>query len=89
MTDSELKCALALQNCSFLPGTYDKKFSHQLGNWYSRPMTEKGRAMMLKLVQKYRRQIQNAEKLIKAVNDDVRTTSFSPSGTRDSHELGQ
>lgn len=67
MTDIEIKAAIALQNCTFLPGSFDKKFVHQLGNWYSRPMTQKGRAMMVKMLMKYRRQIPNYEKMREAI----------------------
>lgn len=78
MTDLEIKAAAALINCNFLPGTYDKKFVHQLGNWYDRKMTEKGREMMIKLVQKYRRQIAGAENL---VNDLIATTPYTHENT--------
>jgi len=57
MTDLENKIAARLQQCSFLPGSYDKQLSFQLRNWKDKEMTQKGRDMMLHLFHKYRRQI--------------------------------
>lgn len=59
MTSIEVRCARALSTCSFLPGCFDKRWVKQLPKWQNREMTEKGRALLLKLVQKYRRQIPN------------------------------
>jgi len=59
MTVIERQIAVALQACSFLPGTFDKRFVQNLPNWYDREMTVKGRAMLVKLLVKYRRQIPN------------------------------
>lgn len=63
MTTAEKKFADALSNCSFLPGSADKRFVKQLPNWHDRGMTVKGRAHMLKLAVKYRRQIPNLSEL--------------------------
>lgn len=57
MTELEKKIANSLQFCSFLPGSFDKRFVKQLHIWADRDMTEKGRAYMLNLLYKYRRQI--------------------------------
>lgn len=61
MTNLERDIAIALGNCSFLPGTFDKRFVKNLPNWYEREMTVKGRAMLIKLMDKYRRQIPEAK----------------------------
>lgn len=63
MTATEWKIANSLINCTFLPGSYDKKFVQQLGNWKDRDMTLKGRLKMIELLHKYRRQIPDYEKL--------------------------
>lgn len=57
MTAIESKMALRLNHCTFLPGSFDKRFVKQLSNWKDREMTEKGRAKMIELFHKYRRQI--------------------------------
>jgi hypothetical protein len=57
MTSDEWKMACDLSRCSFLPGSFDKRFAKQLVNWKDREMTEKGREMLKKLHHKYRRQI--------------------------------
>jgi hypothetical protein len=67
MTEPEKSIAWALRNCSFLPGSFDKRFVNQLDKWIDRDMTVKGRAKMMELLQKYRRQIPNFEKLKKLV----------------------
>jgi hypothetical protein len=61
MTDIEYRAIGELAGCSFLPATFDKRIARQ---WYEmsqrdmlKPMTEKGRAMLWRLVWKYRRQI--------------------------------
>jgi hypothetical protein len=59
MTTIERKIASALISCSFLPGSFDKRFIRQLPNWENREMTEKGREKMIELLHKYRRQIPN------------------------------
>jgi len=57
MTPAEIAIAKSLLRCTFLPGSFDKRFVRQLPGWFDRPMTEKGRALMVKLLYKYRRQI--------------------------------
>ena len=64
MTSHEKKIAWALSRCTFLPGSFDKLFVKQLDNWKDREMTEKGRAKMIELLHKYKRQIPNYQKLI-------------------------
>jgi hypothetical protein len=64
MTKAEWKAACRLSGCSFLPGSFDKKFVRQLPKWKDREMTEKGRKLLIALVQKYRRQIPGYEKII-------------------------
>lgn len=59
MTDPEKQAAYALQRCRFLPGSFDKKFCHQLDNWNDREMTQKGRDCMLKMLDRYKSQISN------------------------------
>lgn len=61
MTPVENSIRIALQKCTFLPGTFDKRFVMNLDGL--KPMTEKGRAFMIKCFHKYRRQIPNYEKL--------------------------
>lgn len=56
MTKEERKMANALRMCSFIPGSFDKKFVGQLANWEDREMTDKGREFLKKLYKKYRRQ---------------------------------
>lgn len=63
MTLTERHIAEALSNVTFLPGSFDKRFVKQLPNWLEREMTEKGRARMIAIFHKYRRQIPNYEKL--------------------------
>jgi len=80
MTATEIKVANALLQCTFLPGSFDKRFVKQLPNWQDREMTEKGRAMMLKLFQKYRRQIRNYEELLLEVYPDSFSIQFDMFG---------
>lgn len=68
MTNIEKKIAARLNNCSFLPGSFDKRFVKQLSNWDDREMTERGRATMLMLFTKYRRQIPDYERLSEEYN---------------------
>ena len=65
----EQRVAFALNRCSFLPGSFDKKFVHQLDKWKDREMTEKGRAKMIELLTKYRRQVPNYAKLNLEINN--------------------
>ncbi len=69
MTDPELRIAEALLRCSFLPGSRDKKFVQQLPNWHDRAMTTKGKAYMMALLQKYRKQIPDYQKLLNDENN--------------------
>lgn len=61
MTEIEYKAVRALANCSFLPGTFDKRIARKWAEKAAKdllaPMTEKGRACLWRLVWKYRRQI--------------------------------
>jgi hypothetical protein len=59
MTTVEKKITASLQRCSFLPGSFDKRFVNQLDNWTDREMTAKGRETLFKLYVKYRRQIKD------------------------------
>jgi hypothetical protein len=61
MTELEKQIATALKNCTFLPGSFDKRFVRQLNP--DKEMTEKGLKMMLDLLDKYRRQIPNYQNL--------------------------
>lgn len=63
MTAIEIKIANALKFCTFLPGSFDKRFVKQLPNWIDREMTENGSAYMIKLFHKYHRQIPNYTEL--------------------------
>ena len=63
MTVTERHIARALSMVTFIPGSFDKRFVKQLPNWLEKEMTEKGRAKMIELLHKYRRQIPNYEKL--------------------------
>lgn len=69
MTEPEKSIAWALCSCSFLPGSFDKRFVNQLDKWKDRDMTVKGRAKMMELLQKYRRQIPSFEKLKSTLNN--------------------
>lgn len=70
MTDLERKAIHALANCSFLPGTFDKRIARQWAEKANKnpdePLTEKGRRMLFILCHKYRRQISNNEVLAEA-----------------------
>lgn len=63
MTDIEYAAIKELASCSFLPATFDKRIARKwLGMAecdFLKPMTDKGRILLWKLVWKYRRQIQN------------------------------
>ena len=63
MTDLEHKIAVSLNNCTFLPGSFDKRFVKQLRDKLDQPMTDKGRAFMMSLFHKYRRQIPDYDNL--------------------------
>lgn len=65
MTRTEIRAVNALSLCSFLPGSFDKRIVRLWGEAArerpKRPMSEKGRAFMWRLVWKYRRQILDEE----------------------------
>lgn len=63
MTLEEKILANELMKCSFLPGSFDKKFVKQLPNWYSKPMTQKGKKTLVDLFHKYKRQISDYKSL--------------------------
>lgn len=69
MTQTERKVAYALNRCRFLPGSFEKKFVHQLDNWEDKEMTTKGRDCMLKMLDKFRNQIPNYLELRKELTD--------------------
>lgn len=56
--------ALALMRCTFLPGCWDKRFVHGMGEKARRAeepaYTPKQKASLLRLVHKYRRQLPTA-----------------------------
>lgn len=66
MTPIEISIRSALQNCTFLPGSFDKRFVMNLQA--DKPMTEKGRAFMITCFHKYRRQIKNYQQLSEQLN---------------------
>lgn len=58
MTDIERAAVAGLWRCTFLPGTWDKRFSRALAKRdASKPLSEKQQEWLWKLVWKYRRQI--------------------------------
>jgi hypothetical protein len=61
VTPPEIKIATALGNCSFAPGSWDKRFCRSMAamakNALDIPMTERQRVHLLRLVHKYRRQM--------------------------------
>ncbi len=63
MTTKEKMIADALLKCTFLPGSFDKKFVRGFPNRQDKPMTQEGRAMMLGLFVKYRKQILTYEEI--------------------------
>lgn len=58
MTTDEMQAVMALVRCTFLPGSWDKRFVRALGQ-HARdtPLSDKQREWLWKLVWKYRRQI--------------------------------
>lgn len=70
MTQGEKYAAEALSNCSFLPGSFDKKFVRQITNWHDRDMTDNGRETLKRLLMKYRRQIPEYMSIIVRINGD-------------------
>jgi len=70
MTALEKKIANALSGVSFLAAGFDKRFTRQLPNWENRDMTENGRAKMIAIFHKYRRQIKNYEQICQQLNPE-------------------
>lgn len=68
MTDLEKVITAALTQCSFTPGSFDKKFVKQLPNWWTRELTERGRETMIRLLHKYRRQIPEYQDICNELN---------------------
>jgi hypothetical protein len=56
MTAIEKAIAGRLRACTFLPGSFDKRFVKQLENWEGRDMTTAGKALLFSLANKYRKQ---------------------------------
>ena len=61
MTTIEKMMSDRLQKCSFLPGSWEKKFVNQLSKWEDRQMTSKGRASLIRCFAKYHNQISDFE----------------------------
>ena len=61
MSDDEAAIAKALEICTFLPASWDKRFARDMAfaakNSPERVLTEKQRASLLRLAIKYRRQL--------------------------------
>jgi hypothetical protein len=71
MTEIEKKVANRLMRCTFLPGSFHKRFVKQLKNWADRDMTEKGRALMIDLFHRYRNQIFDYHEINLELNPDA------------------
>ena len=64
MTETERRAFLALNGCTFLPGSYDKRFARSFSNPPADyELSEKQRAFLWKLVWKYHRQISSDDLL--------------------------
>jgi hypothetical protein len=72
MTVLEYRIATALQQCRFLPGSFDKRFVNQLTNWTKRDLTVKGRAKLIEMLHKYRRQIPEYSTFVSELNGKVK-----------------
>lgn len=59
----EIFCAGKLKNCSYQPGAFDKSFVMKINTSPEYIMSEKGRNFMFTLLYKYRRQINNYQKV--------------------------
>lgn len=72
MTQTEKEIALALGNCTFLPGSWDKRFARDLAfaakNSPDVAFTERQAAHLLRLAHKYRRQLP-AEIVLRALDE--------------------
>jgi hypothetical protein len=61
MTDDERAAVAGLWRCTFLPGSWDKRFARALAQRdASKPLSDKQRDWLWRLVWKYRRQIPDA-----------------------------
>lgn len=58
MTGAYVHLISALSKCTFLPGSWDKRFARDMAGLFpGGDLTEKQRANVLRLVHKYRRQL--------------------------------
>ncbi len=71
MTTAEWTAACRLSECSFLPGSFDKRFVRQLRSKKDKEMTDKGRKFMLTLLTKYKRQLPHHEELSNAIRREA------------------
>lgn len=67
MTNKEKMLAEALQQCSFLPGSFEKRFVRGLPDRQDKPMTKEGRRLLLELFYKYRKQIKDFENIVEFI----------------------
>lgn len=70
MNESEELGWRALKRCSFLPGSFDKRWVKNADP--EKAMTKEGRTFMLKLLMKYRRQIPGWNELINNILKEVK-----------------
>lgn len=63
MTDDEKRAALALEKCTYLPGSFEKRFARDMAGIArgTAEITVKQRGWLWKQVHRYRRQIGDAE----------------------------
>ena len=59
MTDEQRKMVDELAGCTFIPGSYHKRFVRDMITRLDKDLTEKQAAFLVKLRVKYRRQITN------------------------------
>ena len=68
MTAAESKIALALGRCSFLPGSWDKRFALGMAALAARdpekPLTERQSTQLFRMADRYRRQLSDAARAI-------------------------
>lgn len=61
MTPAQIEAAIALEKCTFLPGSYEKKFARGMAaiatSEPGRELTDKQLAYLEKLLHRYRRQL--------------------------------
>ena len=75
MTEQEKDAALALSKCTFLPGSFEKRFARDMASIVNGEMpqiTPKQKIYLWRLTYKFRRQINNDAlvKLAKAITDE-------------------